>query len=115
MAITLLTDVMNPEPLGVVQNKGVFAGPAVAVDSLAKRLDTLEGKVVCELWDWIFKGDAIFEAFEKELARRYPGIKFVSWKEFGEIHGANEKAVLDALPEKLEQFNCDAVICGVGC
>jgi len=82
---------------------------------LAKRLDTLEGKVVCELWDWIFKGDVIFEVFENELAKRYPGIKFVSWKEFGEIHGANEKEVLAALPEKLKQFGCDAVICGVGC
>ena len=82
---------------------------------LAKRLDALEGKVVCELWDWIFKGDVIFEVFENELAKRYPGIKFVSWKEFGEIHGANEKEVLATLPEKLEKFNCDAVICGVGC
>jgi hypothetical protein len=82
---------------------------------LAKRLKTLEGKVVCELWDWIFKGDVIFDTFERELAKRYPGIKFVSWREFGEIHGANEKEVLDALPEKLKQFNCDAVICGVGC
>lgn len=82
---------------------------------LAKRLDTLEGKVVCELWDWIFKGDVLFDVFEKELAKRYPGIRFVSWREFGEIHGADEKEVLAALPEKLKQFNCDAVICGVGC
>jgi len=82
---------------------------------LAKRLDTLDGKVVAELWDWIFKGDELFDVFEKELAQRYPGIKFVSWKEFGEIHGANEHEVLAALPEKLKQFNVDAVICGVGC
>ena len=82
---------------------------------LAKRLDTLEGKVVCELWDWIFKGDVMFDAWEKELKKRYPGIQFVSWKEFGEIHGADEKEVLESLPEKLKKFNCDAVICGVGC
>jgi len=82
---------------------------------LAQRLDTLEGKVVAELWDWIFKGDVLFDVFEQELAKRYPGIQFVSWKEFGEIHGANEKEVLTALPEKLKQFNVDAVICGVGC
>jgi hypothetical protein len=82
---------------------------------LARRLDTLEGKVVAELWDWVFKGDQMMAVWEKELAKRYPGIKFVSWKEFGEVHGANEKAVLAALPEKLKQFNIDAVICGVGC
>jgi hypothetical protein len=83
--------------------------------SLAKRLDTLEGKVVCELWDWIFRGAEMFEVWEKELSKRYPGIQFVSWKEFGEIHGGNEKEVLATLPEKLKHVHCDAVICGVGC
>lgn len=82
---------------------------------LAERLDTLEGKVVAQLWDWIFKGDIMFEAFEEELKKRYPGIKFISWREFGEIHGANEKEVLAALPKKLKQFDVDAVICGVAC
>lgn len=82
---------------------------------LAERLDALNGKVVAELWDWIFKGDVMFEEIEKELAKRYPDIQFISWKEFGEIHGANEKKVLASLPDKLKQFGCDAVITGVGC
>jgi hypothetical protein len=82
---------------------------------LAKRLDTLEGKVVCELWDWVFKGDKMFEIWEKELTKRYPGIKFVSWREFGEIHGGDESDVMASLPDKLRQYGCDAVICGVGC
>ena len=82
---------------------------------LAKRLDTLEGKVVAELWDWVFKGDIMFDAFEAELPKRYPGIKRISWKEFGEIHGANEHEVLAALPQKFKEMGVDAVICGVGC
>src|SRR5690606_16551666 len=61
---------------------------------LAKRLDSLEGKVVAQLWDWVFKGDKMFEIWERELAKLYPTIKFVSWREFGEIHGANEHKVL---------------------
>lgn len=82
---------------------------------LAKRLDTLEGKVVAELWDWVFKGDIMFDAFEAELPKRFPGIKLISWREFGEIHGANERQVLAELPQKLKDFGVDAVICGVGC
>ncbi|MDQ7096533.1 hypothetical protein REC12_23330 [Desulfosporosinus sp. PR] len=82
---------------------------------LAKRLDTLEGKVVAELWDWVFKGDIMCEAFEEELPKRYPGIKLISWREFGEIHGPHEKEVLAALPQKLKEFGVEAVICGVGC
>jgi hypothetical protein len=82
---------------------------------LARRLDTLEGKTVAQLWDWVFKGDVMYEVWERELAARYPGIKFISWREFGEIHGANEHTVLADLPQKLKDFGVDAVICGVGC
>ena len=82
---------------------------------LAKRLDTLEGKVVCQLWDRLFKGDVMLDVWEEELTKRYPGIKFVSWREFGEIYGAEEKEGLASLPGLLKKFNCDAVICGVGC
>ena len=82
---------------------------------LAKRLDTLEGKTVAELWDWVFKGDVMFEAWREELPKRYPGIKFVGWREFGEIHGANEHAVLAELPDLLKKHGVDAVICGVAC
>ena len=82
---------------------------------LAKRLDTLEGKTVCNLWDWVFHGDKIFPMIEKELAKRYPGIKFVSYEVFGPTHGGDEAKVLAALPDKLKQNNCDAVISGMGC
>ncbi|MES3022848.1 MAG: hypothetical protein V4857_14825 [Pseudomonadota bacterium] len=82
---------------------------------LAKRLESLEGKVVAQLWDLVFKGDKMYAVWEEELAKRFPGITFISWREFGEIHGANEHEILAQLPEKLKQFKVDAVICGVGC
>ena len=82
---------------------------------LAKRLDTLVGKTICELWDWLFRGDQIFAALEKELTRRYPGIKLINYQEFGRIAGENESEVLAALPDKLKQYKCDAVISGLGC
>lgn len=82
---------------------------------LAKRLDTLEGKVVAELWDEIFKGDILFQCFEEILKERYPGVRFINWKEFGNTHGAAERSTLAALPDKLKEFGADAVISGVGC
>ncbi|MFC2004449.1 hypothetical protein ACFLUK_02790 [Chloroflexota bacterium] len=81
----------------------------------AKRLDTLEGKTVGLLWDWAFRGDEMFPMIEKELAKRYPGIKFVGYEEFGSTHGAREADVLAALPNKLKENKCDAVISAVGC
>lgn len=82
---------------------------------LAKRLDTLEGKTVGEIWDWVFSGDKVFTALEKELAQRYPGIKFVNYEVFGSTHGVEEGKVLAALKDKLKQNGCDAVISGMGC
>ncbi len=82
---------------------------------LAKRLDALEGKTVGFLWDWVFRGDEIFPVLEKELAKRYSGIKFVSYEEFGSTGGAKGADVLADLPDKLKENRCDAVISGVGC
>src|SRR5580704_9738901 len=99
----------NPDTQKVVWPRGRWAKTGAR---LAKRLGSLEGKVVAQLWDWVFKGDKMYEVWEQELAKRYPGIKFISWREFGEIHGANERQVLVELPEKLKSFGVDAVICG---
>ena len=82
---------------------------------LAKRLDTLEGKTLCALWDWLFYGDKMFPTIEEELAKRYPESKFVSYEAFDSTHGGGEASMLAALPDKLKQNKCDAVISGVGC
>lgn len=82
---------------------------------LAPRLDTLNGKVVAQLWDELFKGDKVFELLEEGLRQRFPEVKFVSWREFGSTHGAGEKAALEALPEKLRAHGVDAVLSGMAC
>ena len=82
---------------------------------LAPRLDTLEGKTIAQLWDELFKGDLVFELLEEGMKKRYPGIKFVSWRAFGSTHGSNEKEVLAALPQKLRELGVDAVISGMAC
>mgnify|MGYP006290619663 CR=1 FL=1 len=83
--------------------------------ALAPRLDTLNGKVVAQLWDELFKGDIVFTLLEEGLKQRFPDVKFVSWREFGSTHGANEKAALEALPEKLRAHGVDAVLSGMAC
>ncbi len=82
---------------------------------LAKRLDTLDGKVIAQLWDELFKGDIVFKLLEEGLAKRYPRVKFVSWREFGSTHGGKEKATLAGLPQKFRQLGVDAVISGMAC
>jgi len=102
----------NAEKYSVVWPRGRWVRTGAR---LAKRLDNLEGKTVGFLWDLVFKGDKMYDVWEQELPKKYPGIKFIGWKEFGEIHGANEHKILEELPGKLKSFGVDAVVCGVGC
>ncbi len=81
----------------------------------ARHLDTLKGKTICELSDRAFHADDIFPMIEKELAKRYPGVKFVNYEKFGNTHGGGEANVIASLPDKLKQNRCDAVISGIGC
>ncbi len=87
----------------------------VGVVPLAKRLDSLEGKTVAQLWDFVFRGDEIFPILQDELKKRYPGIKFVSYETFGNTHGEDEGEILKGLPAKLKSLGVDAVISGMGC
>ena len=85
------------------------------IKPLAKRLDTLNGKTIAQVWDYVFRGDEVFEFLEEGIKARYPDVKFVSWRDFGNTHGADERAVVAALPEKFKEQGVDAVISGMGC
>lgn len=83
--------------------------------SLAPRLADLEGRTVAQLWDYMFRGDEVFALLEEGLRARYPGIRFVNWREMGNTHTADERAVLAALPDRLRALGVDAVISGMAC
>lgn len=83
--------------------------------ALAPRPSTLEGKTVVQLWDFLFQGDKVFDALEEGLKARYPGLRFVSWREFGNTHGRDERQVLADLPRRLKELGADAAISGMGC
>ena len=82
---------------------------------LAKRVDTLAGKTVCELWNGAFRGDETFPMLREELTKRFPGIKFIPWEEFGQMGGFNEDRILAELPTKMKAIGCDVAISGMGC
>ena len=85
------------------------------VTPLAPRLSTLDGKTVAQLWDHVFRGDEVFEFLEAGLKARFPRVRFVSWRDFGNTHGSEEREVVAALPGRLKALGVDAVISGMGC
>lgn len=87
----------------------------VRATDVAPRLRTLEGKIIGELWDDLFRGDEIFPILEEELTRRFAGIRFIRYDTFGSTHGRDEQRVLAELPDKLKRLEVDAVISGMAC
>jgi len=82
---------------------------------VAASLPDLNGKTICELWNYAFRGDDSFPMIEKLMKEKYPGVKFVGYEKFGNIHDPSEEAKMMAeLPGKLKKFKCDAVIAGNG-
>ena len=81
----------------------------------APRLDTLAGKRIGFVWDYLFRGEEIFPAIEQELKRRYAGLDVVGYDSFGNIHGPREHELVRALPGALTRCRIDAVISGNGC
>lgn len=87
---------------------------AVRETKAAKRLPDLNGKVVAELWDVIFRGETIYPLVREYIKARFPRVNFVGHEQFGNFHGAREREVTAALPAKLRAHKADAAIVGIG-
>lgn len=80
----------------------------------APAVPDLSGKVIAELWDYLYRGDVMFEEICREIQSRYDDVTFVHWSEFGNVHGPTEAEVIAALPGELRSRGVDAAIVGVG-
>ena len=83
--------------------------------ALAPRLDTLAGKTVAFVWDYVFRGDEIFQILQEGLTARFPGIRFIDYKVFGNTHGRDERTVVAGLPARMKELGVDAVVSGMAC
>ena len=81
----------------------------------ADRLESLEGKRVAFLWDYLFRGDELFPILATELTERFDGIEIVDFTEFGNLHGVDEKERVGRLGDDLRALGVDAVVSGMGC
>ena len=79
---------------------------------VASRLKSLEGATIAAISNHKYHPDLTFDTIERALAKRFPGIKMIPHREFGDTYGPHEAEVISALPEKLKAFKVDAVISG---
>ena len=93
--------------------------PSAEVMPIAPRLDTLDGKTVCEIWNGSFRGQVSFPIIEEMLRERYPGVKVISYSEFPltlvpSLKSTTKAKTLEAVRVALLEKGCDAVITGNG-
>lgn len=79
-----------------------------------RRIADLSGKVIGELWDYLFRGEEIFPIIREKLAARFPGIRFVTYDVFGNVHGPQQRDLLARAPQLLKHHGVDAVIAAIG-
>ena len=51
----------------------------------------------------------------ESLTQRFSNVEIVSFEEFGNLHGADEKERIERLPDDLRSRGVDAVVSGMGC
>jgi hypothetical protein len=103
------------ETLSVISPVGA---EAVEPKNLAKRLDTLNGKVVAEVWNEDFKGDIMFPIYRELLKERFPDVKIVPYTDIplASLKGTPkyQREVLDTIIAALRDKGADAVNTGNG-
>jgi hypothetical protein len=102
----------SPEPTyAVVWPRATLAN---AVRPVAPRLDTLRGKRIGFLWDYMFRGEELFPELERVLREQY-GAEVVGYDAFGNTHGPEEAQVVGRIPSVIAACGVDAVVSAVGC
>jgi len=88
----------------------------VEMITMAPRLDTLDGKTICELWNESFKTNVTFAVIRELFKQKYPGIKVIPYTDMPRHHMMEDPGVTNAPSEALitalKEKGCDAVISG---
>jgi hypothetical protein len=84
--------------------------------NMAPRLDTLEGKTICELWNESFNANITFSTIRELLKKNYRGIKVIPCTDMPIHHTMEDAGITNAPSEtliaSLKEKGCDAVISG---
>ena len=73
----------------------------------ASRLDTLDGKTICELSDGIWEHDRTFPKIRELLLQRFPNLKI---KPYTELPAGNFD--IEDIADRVKKLGCDGVIVG---
>jgi hypothetical protein len=76
----------------------------------ATRLDNLDGKTICEVWNDAWEGERTFPLIRELLQKQFPTAKIIPYSEVVE----GEKAIqnLKYVAQQVQEKGCEAAIVG---
>lgn len=120
MAIDKSNSISRQEFLKTPELKVVSPQGETTVEeiTMAPRLDTLDGKTICLIWNSAFKSNVTLSVIAESLKNKYPTAKVIPFTQMppsskAPAPGATHPEQV-ALVEALKQKGCDAVISGNG-
>ena len=91
---------------------------SIKKQNIVPRLDTLDGKTICETWNRDFKGDIMFPIYRELFKKRYADVKVIPYTEFpsSPLSGTPEfqREVSQQIAASAKERGCDAIISGNG-
>jgi len=103
------------EKMQVVSPVGISA---VKIIGVAPRIDDLNGKTICEVWNGVFKGDITFPIIRKLLKEKFPDVKIIPYTDFYHLPGSDvpkhQRELAQQIAASAKEKGADALISGNG-
>jgi hypothetical protein len=101
--------------MGVVSPEGLSQG---AMSGLSRHLDSLDGKIIGEVYNNHFKGELMFRTYRRQFEEKFKGVKVISYEEFPIVYvggdPASQKKTAKEIAALAKERGCDAIITGNG-
>ena len=92
--------------------------PVVKVGDVSRRLSSLDGKTIGEVWNGDFKGDITFPMIRKILLKRFPSLRIIPFTEFPHFHVSDnptkQRERVQEIARLAKEKGCDAIMSGNG-
>lgn len=83
-----------------------------ASSALSPGLDSLDGRKIAFIWNYLFRGDEAFELARQRIEQDHDKVQFVDYEIFGNLDDNAE--LIDELPDKLRELEVDGAFIATG-
>lgn len=103
------------EKRAVISPEGL---PQEGARNISRHLDSLDGKIIGEVYNNHFKGELMFRTYRSQFSKKFSNVKVIPFDEFPIVYVGGDpetqKRVAREVAALAKQRSCDAIITGNG-